>query len=388
MNEVTKKIIISGGDSWVNRGDKAILTGSIKILEKIPNIEIYILSGDPKTSKLNFPNQKIVNRNNLFELITAVKKSDLFLWGGGHLLQNTSSKLFLVYQFFLLFIPILFNKKIMGFALGVERINGKFWQYLSKLFLSQFSLISVRDELSNKILNELGIETPIHVTADPAVVLEPSTISMNNSKNKPEKKYAIIAPRKWFHYKSKILPVKWQTKYRKDLDDGFLVYLLIFAKLADYIIEKFSLDIYFLPMYPGSEQGDEEISKQIICLMKNKKSAKIFDSNIDSIHLIDFIRNSSFLIGMRMHATILAICANTPAIAIYYQNKGKSFFESMELDSYAFPIDKLEEKIILAKIDDLISHQIAVKGKIKYNLEILQKRAFTNIALINQLINN
>lgn len=374
-----KVIIISGGDSWVNRGDKAILTGTLKILEEIPNIKVCILSGNPTITKQDYPKYEVINRNNFFDLITSIKRSYLFLWGGGHLLQNTSSKLFLIHQFLLLLIPIVFKKKIMGFSLGVEEINGNFWKLIAQRILNRFTLISVRDNLSREILINLGIHIPIFITSDPAVILKKT----NDFKSNSEQSFVIIAPRKWFHYKSRFFPIKWQITNK---EDGPLWYLHTFAKIADYIIENYSLEVYFLPMYPGNNQGDEIISQEIINLMENKQRASIIDSNINTNQLIQFVSNSSLLIGMRMHATILSICGNVPAISIYYQNKGKSFFEAMELEDFAIPIEQINEPRVFNMIDYILENELKIKIKIELNRKKLSYEVTKNLKFILDIL--
>lgn len=377
-------ICISGGDSWSNRGDRAILKGTLHLLNKIDfETNITIISANPQKTKLDFPSFTVINRKNVYSLLKILSQCDLLLWGGGHLLQNTSSKIFLVFQFYILLSALLQKKKVVGFALGVEEIHGFFWKKLSKLILDKFQLISVRDQHSKDVLVKLNVNIPIFVTADPAVVLEPSTkISKELIKN-AAKPFVVIAPRRWFYYRSSFFPVSLQRRLFFKNIDKFTFVLTNFAKVADWIIETFDYKVIFVPMYPGKEQGDEEVSEKIISYMHHPESAFVINEDYDSSELIAFFQKAKFLIGMRMHATILSACGNTPTIGLYYQEKGKSFFNAIGLSDFALPIEEFTFEKIIPLIHSLALNSELLKNIIEKNLEVLKAKAYCNIELIN-----
>jgi len=380
-------ICIAGGDSWSNRGDRAILSGTIDLIKKMEyDSEISILSGDQQKTKNDFPGLNAINRRNIFSLLVTVSQSDILLWGGGHLLQNTSSKIFLVFQFYILMSALILRKKVIGFALGVEEIHGSFWRKLSKFILDKFQLISVRDIHSKNVLIKLNVKTPIFVTADPAVILRPTTNIPSELRKLVSKPFVIIAPRKWFYYKSSLFPVSWQKKFFHKDKVKFLTVLTNFAKLADWIIETLHYNVFFIPMYPGIEQGDEEVSEKIISYMHHRESACIIYKEYEPSELIAFFQHTKFLIGMRMHATILAACSGTPIIGLYYQEKGKSFFSAMKLSDFALPIEEFTPENVIQLIQTLTRNSEKIKSTLVTNLEILRSQAEFNIELLNKVL--
>ncbi|MDY6993492.1 MAG: polysaccharide pyruvyl transferase family protein [Pseudomonadota bacterium] len=361
------KVGISGGDSWVNSGDEAILVGTLQLLKNLESIRsITIITGNYNRTHEQFPDYDLINRNNIKEYIRGIKNIDVFFWGGGHLIQNTSSKLFLLYQLFLVEIAIILNKKVVGFCLGVEKINGKFWQWLTKQVLNKFDLISVRDEYSLSILNDMGLKTQLILTADPAVLLRPSV--QNIKKNDHKKPYVVVSPRKWFDYDSSFLPVKFQRMINNKENTEFVHCIEVLATISDWIIEELGYGIYFISMYIENEQNDNEVAKRIYSSMKNKNMVQIIDSQLKPIELINFISNSEFLIGMRMHSTILGACANVPIIGLYYQNKGRSFFESLDISDLIIPIEEINKAELILIIDKVINNRHQISEKMKRNL--------------------
>jgi polysaccharide pyruvyl transferase CsaB len=352
----------------VNSGDEAILIGTLQLLKNLDSIQsLTIITGDYSRTVEQFPNYDLVNRNNIIEYIKGIKNIDVFFWGGGHLIQNTSSKLFLLYQLLLVEVAIISKKKVIGFCLGAERINGKFWQWLTKLVLDKFDLISVRDDYSLSILRDMGLQTPLILSVDPAVMLEPA-VQNQKTRGENQKPYVIISPRKWFDYGSSFLPVKFQRKIKNQENRDYLHSIEVLADISDWIVENLGYEIFFISMYIENEQNDNNVAKRIFKSMKNKNMAHIIDSQLQPLELMNFISESEFLIGMRMHSTILAACANVPIIGLYYQHKGKSFFESLDIDDLLIPIEEINQEELILIIKKVIANRHQILRKMKTNL--------------------
>lgn len=384
-----KVIAISGGDSWVNLGDEAILSGTLKLIEDLDsNFSIKIISGNKKITKNQFPDYEVVDRNNLLQYFIALKEVDVFFWGGGHLIQNTSSKIFLIFQFVLLLIPIIQKKCMIGFSLGAEKINGKLWQLLTKWILSHFRLISVRDRFSENVLKELDLKVPIRLTSDPAVVLSAPLVINPKLISLKKRPYVVISPRKWFDYKSALIPIKWQRKIQKSGNLKYKKIIKLFAEICDWLVENFDYNICFIAMYMSNEQSDDFAGKLIRDSMEHQEKAFILDWRISPIEMIGFIKDAELLMGMRMHSTILGACAEIPIIGLYYQNKGKKFFESLNLEKCAVPIETFDLDEIKTIIKRINSDQESILSTMRNNMIRLRVLAKENMDFINKIINS
>ncbi len=384
------KIAISGGDSWVNTGDEAILSGTLQLFNNLnSNIIIKIISGDREKTQTQFPKYDVINRKNLLEYISSISDIDIFIWGGGHLIQNTSSKLFLVYQFFLVMIPLMWNKKVIGFCLGAEIINGKFWQWLTRMVLNHFDLISVRDRFSFNVLKNLRIFAPVILSADPAVVLASEGQADSLIKESFQKPFVLISPRKWFDYRSSFFPVKYRRKIHKSEDKRFLDSLDVFRKTCDWLIEKYGFHVYFLPMYIKNEQNDNDVAKRIRKGMTQQSMAHVINNQLPPKTLIRIMKDAELLIGMRMHSTILGACAGIPIIGLYYQRKGRSFFETLDIHNYMLPIEEINLDAISAMTEKVLSSKKSIIMKIQKNLAVQKKLVQMTVNKINdQFIQN
>ena len=179
---MTKKIVISGYYGFDNLGDEAILYSIINLLqENRSKIEITVLSQSPAVTSQRYGVQS-VQRTNLTAIIKLLKKSDVFLSGGGSLLQDVSSFRSVFYYLALVFLADILGNKTIFYAQGIGPLNKDISRMLLKLIGNRTDLITVRDPNSVKLLEEIGIRPKlITETVDPVYGINSKKISQWNS---------------------------------------------------------------------------------------------------------------------------------------------------------------------------------------------------------------
>ena len=294
-----KKIVMAAGDGTFNLGDEAVIASFLKNLRALTkDVEVTIFSCNPKrTSKSH--NVKSIRMDmsvfgvikGLFTTLKTFSKMDLLVWGGGNLITDESSQLYTPFHLIKVLLAKLMGKKVIVYAIGVGPLNGSFGKFLTRAIINHVDIITVRDEESKKILENVGItKPPIYVTADPAFDLESAKelvvrkILKEDGIIKEEKQPLIaIVPRRVFHRKSKflfssIILIKYKVMFGlidKKNKIKFERFKEVLAKVADYLVEKLNAKIVFIPMQMSAEQQqqDDKISVEIIQKMKHKKNA-------------------------------------------------------------------------------------------------------------------
>jgi polysaccharide pyruvyl transferase WcaK-like protein len=239
---------------------------------------------------------------------------------------------------------------------------------LTKQILNKFELISVRDKFSLSIINDLGLDIPVILSADPAVMLNPESPTTMTNIIFPQSPYIILSIRKWFDYRSSLLPIKYLRKFELNENKRFLKSLDVFRKMCDWIIENYGFHIYFIPMYIENEQNDNDVAKRIKNGMAHANLAHVIDDQMPPRTLIRFMENAEFLIGMRMHSTILGACAGIPIIGLYYQHKGKCFFQSMGIENLMLSIEDVNQNDLSDMIDHVLTNKSSIVRKTTNNL--------------------
>lgn len=385
-----KRITIAGGDSWYNRGDAAILAGSLQMLrDAIPEADITILSDAPQLTAQNHPGFAVLPRRNLAQVWQHFQHTDIFLWGGGQLIQNESSHAFLLFQLALVTLALQAKVPVVCFAQGVGKVKGTLLRQLTRLVLNRLTAITVRDAESAQQLVALGVTTPVQVFADPAIYLEAATsaqVTPALAAAHIPRPYAIIAPRRWFHYRHAWLPVAWQAApNRPNPEFDNLVQGL--SQLADTLIDQHHLHVVFVPMYPGPEQGDEEVSQRIQSQMRFATHSSILTSAYPPAIFKGIFGAAEVALGIRLHSTILATSTGVPALTLYYQQKGLSYFRQLGIESWAFPIEHTDWARVQTQLQTILAERVQLKGFLLTCTQALKKTTYQNAVLIQQLLN-
>ncbi len=154
-----QKIAICGYYGHGNFGDEAILSSiRPKIYKTFPNSRLYVMKN-----------------KNLIKNLRALYKADLFIFGGGSLLQNSTSNASLFYYLATIHIANLLCKHKIMLANGIGPVENRILsrKLLLKMIsraVDKFDFISVRDTNSQKLLSSILPYRKIHLVPDPALV--------------------------------------------------------------------------------------------------------------------------------------------------------------------------------------------------------------------------
>ncbi len=166
-----KKILLGGYFGCGNLGDDAMLMGSLEELRRqTPVMLPAALTGKGRLDQKQF-GISCYSRKNIFSLCMAFCQADLFLLGGGSLLQSLSSTRSLWYYLLLLRLARLWRCQIVLFANGLGPFQSKKDLLRVAKALSRLPYVSLRDPLSLAMLRQAGVPKQIlHIGADPGLL--------------------------------------------------------------------------------------------------------------------------------------------------------------------------------------------------------------------------
>ncbi|TYQ16775.1 UNVERIFIED_CONTAM: polysaccharide pyruvyl transferase CsaB [Acetivibrio alkalicellulosi] len=362
----TYDTIISGYYGFKNIGDDAMLKAIIdNIYMHNKDVKIMVLSKNPLETRQIY-NVDSINRFNIPKIIYIMKKSKLFLNGGGNLLQDNTSTRSLLYYLGMIWLAKKFGMKIMIYANGIGPLKKETNQKLTKAVVNQVDVITLREELSYKEIEKLHINAPkIFVTADPAVtIMAENEYNINkiliNENINPDDKFIGFSVRKWFNHD------KYET---------------VIAKVADYVSETYDMKPLFIPMhYPG----DLLIIDNIAAKMKSK--CYIIKNKYTVPEMLGIIGRTQMLIGMRLHALIFAASLKIPMVGIVYETKVEGFMNYINQPS-AGHVNSLEFDTVKKTVDDVWNRRDKIKKDLEETNEILKDKALENARIAIELIN-
>jgi len=367
------KIMISGYYGFNNTGDEAILKSMVGAFkEKIPQIKITVLSHNPLQTSQTYQ-VKAINRLHLIDIMRCSRDTNLFISGGGGLLQDSTGKGWsILYYLGLILAAKIVKVPVMIYAQGIGPVNKKINKKLIKWILNKVDLITVRDEPSKELLENLGVVKPsIYVNSDPVFLLKKKNINniidshpfiqeLINSDNRP------------------LIGVSLREYKSNGLDSK-----RIFAQVADYLIENYQAKIIFLPF---KFDEDVHISEEILSLMKNQ--AEVLKIKLEPEELFSVLSRLSLVVGVRLHSIIFSSMANIPFIAFNYDPKVKYFVEDLGLSELLLEIDKdISLKNIQKRIEYIRENNDKIKDILLEKVNNLEKKALANNELVFRFLN-
>ncbi len=374
-----------------NKGDQAILVSMLDGLKQIL----------PRTLISTFPNSGMHRIGQYLKFIRALKKADLFIFGGGQEIQDHASLAFLISGLLKITLAKLLSRPIMCYAIGAGPVARSVGKLLVRLLLNKVDMITVRDENSYECLRRLGVtDPPCFVTADPCFALIPDNdhqamrifdLEGIGETNEPR---IAIAPRRWFHYSHYLLPMSIRARFFSLRgQDEYTRLINILAQTADHLIETQRAQVIFIPMRSASGkfdpgQDDDQVSREIINLMKHKENVFLLRGDYSPNVLKAFLGGMDLVMGMRMHSLIFSSMMNVPVIGLALSEKFYPLFKMIGQSRYLIGLQDVSYRILVEKIKMALSKAKEIKDELELRKKGLQELALSNIAYVQKILIN
>ena len=292
-----KKVLVSGYIGFNNFGDEAIFLALSSHL-KSKKCSVSALCNNENEVKKTY-DVITYNYKKPFEILKAILLNDILISGGGSLLQNKTSNFSLIYYLFIIFLAKLFNKKVIIFAQGIEPINGKFFEFLTKTVLKMTNFISVRDKKSQNLLNSWNIKTEL--LSDPAYSL------IENIEINQDKKGLIV-----------------QLRSFEGIDDKFI------SDLADVIAKYYQGEITVLSL---QNEYDKDICLSFIEKLKKYNIDAKFIPYQGIKETIDVLNNAKYVISARLHGLIVSYALENKCFGLIYDEKIRTLCDELNIEN-------------------------------------------------------
>ncbi len=308
-------VAVCGSYGLGNSGDEAILTAILsEIREAAPDMPVYVISRDPKNTRM-LHRVRAVHTFNILSFARVARKICLYINGGGSLIQDVTSRRSLWFYLYTIWAAKKSGAKVLMYGCGIGPVKYKGDRRLAGRIISKYAdVITLREDSSFAELEELGVKGPeIRLAADPALSLEPDDRDkidgiLFSSGIDPAGKYACFALRPWkgFEEKASAIAEAAEELYRRE---GLVpVFLSIDsskdAAAAALVTSRLGIPYHRLdgPFQPGA----------VIGIMSRMKA----------------------VISMRLHALIFSAGHGVPLVGIVYDPKVSAFLRYIGQEYY------------------------------------------------------
>jgi polysaccharide pyruvyl transferase CsaB len=351
------KVVVCGYYGYANAGDEALLTAIRRNLAALEqNISVTVLSNDPEATRRQYGCQA-VHRFRLGQVLSALRRCDLLLFGGGSLLQDQTSTRSLVYYVSVVRLAERMGKKVMFYANGIGPIQKPSNRRRVCRAAMAADCLTLRDESSAQTLRSMGAERDdLHVTADPVFTLDPAPAEHAQALLRQigvpqDRPFLAVSVRDW-----------------PGMDD--LAPKL--ARCLDQLSRSHHKSVVFVVM---QHPHDVAVSRRVQSLMT--EPAWLLDSPLRPEELMAVIGQAELTISMRLHALIFSARMGVPLVGLVYDAKVEYYLKLLDMPSGG-PVSGLREEELLARTEDLLARRDECAARLAERSARLAKAARQN----------
>ncbi|HEY8296804.1 MAG TPA: polysaccharide pyruvyl transferase CsaB [Candidatus Baltobacteraceae bacterium] len=359
------RFLLSGYYGFGNLGDDALLEVIVgQLRTRYPYAQIEVLSAQPETTAHDL-RVEATSRMDVGAVREAIARADVVLSGGGGLLQNATSLRSLLYYAGVVRSAVRSKSPTMIFAQSIGPLD--FWgKTIVREWCKGVARATVRDARSQALLASLLPGTQVERTADPVFLYDAPDEAVDLSREGigPDSDPLVI------------VSVRRAPGFKDGVD--------VVARALDRLSERYGARVAFLPL---GGAGDAEVSTQII---RKCKSAPVLLPESPLPHAANIIRRAKVVIGMRLHALILAARYGVPFLAIPYDPKVAALCEDL-----AYPLEPLfvpgaaarpEPTATDALVDRLMADREALAAHLNAQFEHVRALAARNFEVLDDVV--
>lgn len=358
------RVLLSGYYGFGNLGDEALLEVIVgRLHAAFPKLEVEVLSATPQITATTL-SVDATPRWNWRAVRAAIARADVVLSGGGGLLQSATSLRSLLYYAAILREAIRAKRKTMIFAQSIGPLD-RLGCFIVRRFCKGLDRATVRDERSRELLHALVPDVPVERTADPVFLydLPDAQADLLAEGLGPESgPYAVVSVRKI-----------------STIRDG----VAVVGRAIDRLAERHGVRTAFLPL---GGAGDAEVSTEII---RTCGSTPVLLPECSLAKAAAILRGAHVVIGMRLHALILAARYAVPFLAIPYDPKVEALCEDLQypLAPLWVPgVPRPSNETVDALVDRLVTERDTLAAFLAERVTVVRVAAERNFEVLGELL--
>lgn len=304
------RVAIFGYYGFGNLGDEAVVSAMVTHLrEAIPGVELWVLSADPEGTEA-VHGVPAVKRTDWGRVRRLFRGSALVCSGGGSLFQDVTS--WRSPLFYGLLHELAQPTPVLVYAQGLGPLRRRASRWVARRAMQRASAITVRDAGSATILRELGVDRPVEVVCDPA-------LDLRAPEARCQQDILVVSVRPW-------PGVRWDA-LREALGalvrDGVVCRVLCLHRAVDLEL---------------SRELAEALGVELVAPSSPQEALR-------------YLAESRLVVGMRLHALVLAAACGIPFLGLVYDPKVWAFAQSLGMPR--LNVEHLEAQHLLGQITSL-----------------------------------
>jgi polysaccharide pyruvyl transferase CsaB len=358
------RLLLSGYFGLDNLGDEAIFESMVADFRREqPDVKLTALVASPdRARRLGV---KTLPRKHLPSIIKAIRACDVFVSGGGGLIQDSTGPGSVAYYLGLLRLAAWMTKPTFLYAQGFGPVRTPWGQRMCRWMAPSITLATFRDDDSVAEFRRMsGNRVPTYLTADPALLLPPC----------PPKELGELLQSEGLQ--GEISRLDGPTGAHSD--SGPLVAVTVrpwanfaiseVAQALQQFHDQYKARYVLLAFHP-----EQDLS---VCRdLKSRLQAPchLLDPSWQPAHVAGFLRCCDLVVGMRLHSLILAAGAQIPCIGLSYDPKVERF--AQRAGSVPLKLEDLSSSSLFKALQHLFTGRHHARQTAKPRIEAMEAAA-------------
>lgn len=339
-------VLLLGGDSDFNLGDRAILRAVCETLSRTDRRLRLTVTADPCRGRPVPEAHSVVPRGiaHLGALIRAARHSSLVGIAGGGLFQDDDSRIKMPYWASRIGLLHVTRTPIVGHAIGAGPLRHVESRLAARIGCSMLRSISVRDRFALSAL-EGCTDRPIRLTPDPAFMLEAAPIEsahglLRAAGVRSGRPLIGVSLRRWFHRRGGFIPHRVRVAVGLDRGHGHAPMQAFIEQVATSMKRmavELDASILLLPSYNVGHEADNRVAARFQAALGSTESHLLA---LDDPALYKAVTGTlSLLVSARMHPLIFAASMGVPIVGLGYNSKFAGLFAQLGIEPRLIELD-------------------------------------------------
>jgi polysaccharide pyruvyl transferase WcaK-like protein len=265
---------------------------------------------------------------------------------------------------------------VVGFYnVGAGPVTTAWGKKMLKELAELTDFITVREIDSYNLLKDMGInEDKMLITADNAIPVRPS------SKEKVKAIFSSLG----MPFGEDILAININSYLNSWAGLGQQT-LTADSFIATYAaaLNRFLKDVPVPVLFVATQHSDVPVTQKLLNAVQAPKGKALFSNVAYNHHDVKgVLEHVSMLFGMRLHANILATSALTPAVALVFQQKVKSYFDLLGLPKNVISFADFSEESLLAQLKYGWLNRGSIRERLREVIPVLSRETAKSAEII------
>jgi polysaccharide pyruvyl transferase CsaB len=335
-------ILACGYYGFANLGDEAVLAGLAYGLRQAGyTARLTVLSADTAYTQREH-HLSAVLRTDMRAVWRAMRRAQVFVLGGGSLIQDVTSARSVVYYLGMHTLARWAGCRIAWIGQGIGPLRRRWVQRWTARAARQAEVIVVRDAASAQLLRAMGA-SQVQEGADLSFLL-PEADTENGwrflQRYGVERGEALIAmaPRRWA--------------------GGRTSPVALFRSLARDAARRWGARAVLVPMQASRDQSlVREIASEVA-------EAVALCEPLSVQEVRDVLACCRVVVGMRLHALMFAAASGVPALALSYDPKVRAFWEPIA-PKHVVELDEWHERVLQQRLCEVWGQQHTLRERVR-----------------------